>query len=194
MMKVTGGYQRVPDRAELVERFFGIDADGNVLAVAAYRFSARPGFMYFVVRYREADRRTERGSRRVRCLAAPVSREGLERYLAPLREELGASTDRYVARRAAAGGTAPSGVLAEGAVQDGRQVINPAPGFRSPRPGLETMPARAPARPAPGMKKPPAPGNYRARGVRGGSGTTSAAEVPSVAFQEAPRPAVGGLR
>jgi hypothetical protein len=81
-------YNRLPNRAELIERFFGIDVDGNLMVVSAYRFREQgtpSRFMYYIVRYREVNRRTERGSRRVWWLNAPTSREALEREVGPLR-------------------------------------------------------------------------------------------------------------
>lgn len=89
-------YNRVPESAVLVERFHGIDTDNNVMVVSAYRYRpvGRKTFMYFIARCREVDRVVSPWERRVWWLPAPVSRETLEKHLAPLRAELAASIEQ----------------------------------------------------------------------------------------------------
>jgi hypothetical protein len=70
----------VPRTATRVERFFGIDAEGDVIVTSVYQHTraghAHP--MFYVVQYRERLRRIDRSTRWTREFSGPAARERME--------------------------------------------------------------------------------------------------------------------
>jgi hypothetical protein len=90
---------RIPRTALAVERIHGIDADGNVVTLAAYRHT-RAGHadpMFYVVQYREVSRRIDRGSRVTREFTGPDAAARLEDALTESRDLLAESRERAAA-------------------------------------------------------------------------------------------------
>jgi hypothetical protein len=86
----------VPRTAKRIERIHGIDADGNVVTVSVYQHTrqghSRP--MFYVVQYREHDRRIVRASRWTNQFSGPDARARLEADLAESRDALADSRVR----------------------------------------------------------------------------------------------------
>jgi hypothetical protein len=93
---------QIPRRAQRIERVHGVDADGQVITLSVYRHvragHAAPEF--YVVQYREQDRRIDRASRVTRQYSGPRAEARLEAELTEVRELLAESRAR-AARRAA---------------------------------------------------------------------------------------------
>ncbi len=93
---------QIPRRARRAEQLFGIDADGNVVVCAVFEHT-RQGHalpMYFIVQYRERDRRIDPGTRITRELSGPGAPAKLAEAMTEVRAALAESRIR-AARRAA---------------------------------------------------------------------------------------------
>jgi hypothetical protein len=91
---------KVPLKAERIERYHGIDADGNVVTLSVYKHvregHTRP--MFFLVQYREVNRKIDRGSRWTREYSGPEAEATMRRDLAPAVEMLAESREAAAVR------------------------------------------------------------------------------------------------
>lgn len=94
------GNDSIPRTATLTEDLFGIDADGNVIRTKVFRHRraghAHP--MFWVLQYRELNRRIDRSTRRTRQFTGPDAQARLDADMAETRRLLAASLDRAAAR------------------------------------------------------------------------------------------------
>lgn len=95
---------QVPRRARRIEQIHGVDADGNVITCAVFKHTrqghARP--MFYIVQYRERNRRIDRPSRVTREFTGPAAHLRLEAALKETRSLL-ADSRLQAARLAPAG-------------------------------------------------------------------------------------------
>ena len=90
----------IPRTAKRIIREYGVDDDGNVIVLSAYehtrRGHARP--MFYLVQYREVNRRIERGTRFATQYSGPAARSRLDDDLKEPCELLAESLARFRAR------------------------------------------------------------------------------------------------
>jgi hypothetical protein len=87
---------QVPRKAHRIEQVHGIDADGNVVTAVVFRH-VREGHtvpMFYVVQYRERNRRIESASRVTREFFGPQAAARTEEAMTEVRELLEASRVR----------------------------------------------------------------------------------------------------
>jgi hypothetical protein len=86
----------IPRTAQRVERMHGIDADGNVITCSVYQHTraghSRP--MFYVVQYRERNRRIDRSTRETRQFSGPAARAKLDDELTEARSLFAESRER----------------------------------------------------------------------------------------------------
>jgi hypothetical protein len=86
----------IPRTATRIERLFGVDAEGNVVVCSVYQHT-RQGHtlpMYFVVQYRERNRRIDRSSRVTAQFSGPDAAVRLSGELRETRAALAVSRVR----------------------------------------------------------------------------------------------------
>jgi hypothetical protein len=90
----------IPKSAEHIERHHGIDADGNVVTLSAYRHTreghTRP--MFYLVQYREVNRRIDRDTRWTREYSGTGAEDRMRHDLAPAIRMLAESRESAGAR------------------------------------------------------------------------------------------------
>lgn len=92
----------IPRTAKRIERIHGIDADGNVVTCSVYQHR-RAGHqypMFFVVQYREINRRIDRASRVTNQLSGPRAQYRLDTEMAAARRMFAESRERAASRKA----------------------------------------------------------------------------------------------
>ena len=94
---------RVPGNSDRIEQVHGVNDDGDVVTVAVFRHVRRghsaPEF--YVVGYREAGRRIDRGTRWTRQYSGARAAERLEEDMADVRRYMAESRVRAAAALAA---------------------------------------------------------------------------------------------
>lgn len=91
---------QIPKAAERIERHHGLDADDNVVTLSVYRHT-REGHalpMFYVVQYREVNRRIDPATRWTREFSGPRAEQAMRRDLASALEMLAGSRESAGAR------------------------------------------------------------------------------------------------
>jgi hypothetical protein len=89
--------QQIPRKATRITRAYGIDDDGHVIVLSVYQHTPKGDTlpMYYLVQYREVNRRIQRGSRYTRQYSGPRARARLDASMAEPLALLAASIDRF---------------------------------------------------------------------------------------------------
>jgi hypothetical protein len=85
----------IPRRAKLAEHLFGVDDDGNVVRFTVY-WHQRPGHphpMFYVLQYREVDRKIDRDTRWTREFTGPRAQAKIDAVLDEVRPLLAESRE-----------------------------------------------------------------------------------------------------
>lgn len=93
---------QIPRTANRIEQIFGIDADGNIVVCAVYQHT-RAGHthpMFYIIQYRELDRRIDRSSRGTREFSGPEARAHAEAAMTEVRDLLDESREQAAGRLA----------------------------------------------------------------------------------------------
>jgi hypothetical protein len=96
---------RIPEAAVLIERHHGIDVKGNVVTLSVYQHTRKdhPFTMFFIVQYRELNRRIDISTRHTRQYSGMYAWHRMDIDLRESREMLARSRER-AARRMIPGG------------------------------------------------------------------------------------------
>jgi hypothetical protein len=96
---------RIPKAAALIERHHGIDVNGNVVTLSIYQHTRKdhPFPMFFIVQYRELNRRIDRSTRYTRQYSGMYAWHRMDIDLQKSREILARSREK-AAKRMTAGG------------------------------------------------------------------------------------------